>query len=181
MKNHQILNVYYFAVVVFVALLIFGCKTKYIKDSTVTNSEKVDTLQYYRIIERNNAINDSLKIVIGNISTGRKECDSVCQIAIDNLLSQLNTKKTSGSNSSSVAYDKAKKELNVNTSVGETESDSINYKQIIFRTKTVYSHRDVPVDKPLRNWQKFLMILGAATLGILIYKLTMFVRSKVPA
>ena len=169
-------------VLLFASVLLVSCKSKKpLKEVTETKTVNYDSIFQSRIIERNKAINDSLIIAIGAIKTERKECDSVCQIAVDRLLSQLNTKKTSGDNSSSVFYDPNKKTLNINNRVGETKSDSTNYKKLIFRTKTVYSHRDIPVDKPLPKWQLALMIIGAAAIGYFVLKITMFVRSKVPA
>ena len=169
-------------ILLFASVLLVSCKSKQpLTDKTVEKTVNHDSIIQSRVITRNEAINDSLKIIIGQVRTEKKECDSVCQIAIDRALSQLNTKKTSGSNSYDVFYDPNKKTLNVNSRIGATKSDSVFYKQIIYRTKTVYSHRDIPVDKPLRKWQLALMIIGAGAVGYFVLKITMFVRSKVPA
>ena len=78
-------------------------------------------------------------------------------------------------------YDPAKNTLNLNAVVGETKSDSDVLIQRITQTKTVYSHRDIPVDKPLQNWKLVLMIIGAATVGYFALRIALFVRSKVQA
>lgn len=178
MKSNQILIL---AVIISIASFFFlsGCKAKQPLQEVI--KEKIvnfDSISQSKIITKNLAINDSLSIIIGKVRTERKECDSVAQIAIDRLLSQLNTKKSSGNNNYSVFYDPNNNTLNMNTHVGATKSDSIVYNHVIYRTNTVYSHKDIPVDKPLPKWQLYLMIIGAGGIGYFIFKIVLFVRSK---
>lgn len=174
---------YFFSMLMILLLtsvLMVSCKSKII---TETKSEKVvnhDSINISKLSIRNQAINDSLKILIGQIYTGRKECDSVCQIAVNQLLSQLNSKKTSGSNSVDVNYNPKDKSLNVNTKVGETKSDSIKLYYYINTTKTIYSHRDVPVKMPLGKFQLFLMISGIIGIAVIIIYVFSFFKPKLP-
>lgn len=165
----------------FGSVFLVSCKSKQpLTDKIVEKTVNSDSIYQSKVITRNQAINDSLKIIIGQVRTEKKECDSVCQIAIDRVLSQLNTKKTSGSNSYGVFYDSKDKSLNLNAAIGATKSDSVFYKEIIYRTKTIYSQRDIPVHLPLPKWQLLLMIIGGGTIVFFILKLTLFFRSKIP-
>lgn len=68
----------------------------------------------------NREMTDSLRVSIGNVQTGRPDCDSLAQAAFDRLLSQLSLQRTSGNNRLSIDYDRIRKMLVVNTKVGET-------------------------------------------------------------
>lgn len=179
------ITAYFFSfliVFLFASLFLTGCKAKQpLQETKETTTVNHDSIFQSRVITRNKAITDSLKIVIGKIYTDKKECDSVCQIAINRLLSQLNSKKSSGDNSVDINYDPKDNSLNVNTKVGETKSDSLKFYYYITKTKTVYSHRDIPVDKPIPKWQLFLMISGAVAIGFYLFKLILFIRSRIPA
>lgn len=169
-------------ILLFSSLFLVSCKSKQpLQETKETTTVNHDSIFQSRVITRNKAIIDSLKIVIGKIHTDKPECDSVCQIAIDRLLSQLNSKKTSGDNSVETNYNTKDKSLNVNTKVGETKNDvQVKYYKIT-STKTVYSHRDIPVDKPIPKWQLLLMITGAVAIGFYLFKLILFIRSRIPA
>lgn len=175
---------YFFSLLVilfFSSLFLVSCKSKQpLETKTETKEVNYDSINKLQIITVNKEIIDSLKIVIGRIYTDKKECDSVCQIAVDRLLSQLNTKKTSGDNSFGAFYDKKDKSLNFNARVGATKNDSISFTKIIYRTKTVYSHKDIPVNRSIPKWQLILMIIGSGTIGFFILKLILFFRTKIP-
>lgn len=179
------ISAYFFSLLIvflFSSLFLTGCKAKQpLQETKETTTVNHDSIFQSRVITRNKAITDSLKIVIGKIYTDKKECDSVCQIAIDRLLSQLNSKKSSGDNSVDINYNPKDNSLNVNTKVGETKNDvQVKYYKIT-STKTVYSHRDIAVDKPIPKWQLFLMISGAVAIGFYLFKLILFIRSRIPA
>ncbi len=163
----------------FCLLLTISCKNKQaLVQTKVETTVNKDSVFNSKITIKNEAIIDSLKVVIGNIRTSVTACDSVCQIAIDKVLSNLNTQKKSGNNSYGIYYDKADKSLNLNTKIGETKSDSIVVEKYIKILKTIYSHKDIPVERPIPKWQLFLMIIGAATIGFYFYKITIFVSKK---
>lgn len=181
MKKAFIYILSVFIILLFSSLFLVSCKAKQpLQETKETATVNHDSIFQSRVITRNKAIIDSLKIVIGKVKTAKPECDSVCQIAIDRLLSQLNSKKTSGSNSVETNYNPKDNSLNINTKVGETKSDIQKQYYKITSTKTIYSHRDIPVDKPLPKWQLFLMITGAITIGYLFLKTTLFIKSKIP-
>lgn len=168
-------------ILLFASVLLVSCKSKQpIKETTVENTINKDSIYQSRVITRNQAINDSLKIIIGQVRTEKMECDSVCQVAIDRLLSQLNTKKTSGSNSYGVFYNSKDKSLNLNAAIGTTQNDSVYIVKKYHYTKTIHSHRDIPVEKPFNRWHLFLMITGAGTLGYLLLKIILFIKARIP-
>lgn len=175
---------YFFSLLIilfFSSLFLVSCKAKKpLETKTEATTINHDSINKSRVITRNAQIIDSLKIVIGRIYTDKKECDSICQIAVDRLLSQLNTKKKSGENSFGAYYDSKDKSLNFNAQIGATKSDSTSVTKIIYRTKTIYSHQDIPVHLPLPKWQLLLMIIGGGTIVFFILKLTLFFRSKIP-
>lgn len=179
------ISAYFFSlliVLLFSSLFLTSCKAKQpLQETKETTTVNHDSIFQSRVITRNKAITDSLKIVIGKVRTEKKECDSVCQTAIDRILSQFNNKKSSGDNSVETFYNPKDKSLNINTKVGETKNDSLKFYWYITKTKTVYSHRDIPVDKPIPKWQLFLMISGAVAIGFYLFKLILFIRSRIPA
>jgi len=100
-----------------------------------------------QVIDRNMAVIDSLKTVIGAVQTGRKDCDSICQATVDRLLSQINTQKTSGNNSYGFYYDAYKKTLVAYAKLAETINKTTNVAKARHQTTTVYktTTRTVPV------------------------------------
>lgn len=165
----------------FSSVFLISCKSKQPPLQEVFSEKTVnhDSISLVKEITKTKEINDSLKMIIGQIKTEKKECDSVCQIAIDRLLSQLNTKKTSGDNVADVWYDPKDKSLNINTKVGETKSENTHFYYKVTNAKTIYSHRDIPVEKPLSKFELFLMISGIVGLLIVALKTILFIRSKV--
>lgn len=178
MRKYLIFNLLFLLVL----LLMMGCKTSQpiseVKETTIVNQ---DSINLVKLTIRNQAIVDSLKIIIGSIKTEKKECDSVCQTAIDRLLSQLNTSKKSGANAYNVNYNPKDKSLNFNSKIGATENKITKEYYRITKTIKFYYTKEIPVEKPLAKWQLALMILGAATVGYLILKITLFIRTKMPA
>ncbi|WP_157499519.1 hypothetical protein [Flavobacterium commune] len=177
MKKYFLLNL--FAILILL-LMLFSCKTTQpineVKETTIVNHDSINLVKF---TIRNQAIVDSLKIIIGSIKTEKKECDSVCQIAIDKLLSQLNTSKKSGANSYNVNYNSKDKSLNFNSKIGATENKIYKVYYRITKTVTLYKTKEIPVDKPLPKWQIILMQIGAVTIGYLLLKFITFIKPKV--
>jgi hypothetical protein len=168
-------------IVIFFSSLFAGCKSKRtLKETKEIFISNYDSVYQSKISSRNRAINDSLVIALGKVRTEKKECDSVCQVAIDKYLIQLNTQKKSGDNSYGIFYDPQKNTLNFNNKIGETKSDTITVYKYIKTTAYIIKYKDVPVPVPLANWKLFLMISGAASLGYVILKITLFIKSKTP-
>lgn len=159
------------------SLLFLGCKPKQaLTEKHIEISKQHDSTVIASKIKVNQAINDSLKVVIGKISTQKKECDSVCQATVDRLLSQLNSRKQSGNNSAGVFYDTITKTITVYNRVGQTQ-DSVSSKiRTQYKDKLIYLDRPIEVEKPLAKWQLFLMYFGVAALTYSGIKIAMFAK-----
>ncbi|MEN2415547.1 hypothetical protein [Flavobacterium mesophilum] len=175
MKQYLALNILALLLLVAVA----GCGTsKPLKETIEKNTANYDSISNAETTTRNLEIIDSLKISLGKVKTEKKECDSVCQSAIERLLSQLNTSKKSGTNSYDLKYDQKDNSVNFNAKIGATESSSKKEYKYIGLIKTLYSHTDVPVEKPIPRWKQILLYIGLITIGYFIIKIIIFIRSK---
>ncbi|WP_163398143.1 hypothetical protein [Flavobacterium fluviatile] len=175
MKKYIALNL----ILIIVLILLVSCKSKQpIKEVYKEKEINYDSIFHAKNTEINKAIIDSLTIALGKVQTGRKDCDSVCQIALDNVLARLNIKKQSGDNSYDIRYDAATNTLYINNKIGATANKSkIEYRNV-GTIKTIYSHRDIPVEIPLKKWQITLMLIGAASIGYILIKIVNFIRLK---
>jgi hypothetical protein len=176
MRKYLALNL----IAIFALVLMASCKSKQpLKEITETKETNFESIFLSKKLERNLAIIDSLKIKIGAVKTEKKECDSVCQIAIDRLLSQLNTSKKSGNNSYDMSYNEKDKSLNFNSKIGETKNSSKTEYRYFMITKTITLSKDIPVNKPLAKWQIILMLIGAAAIGYILIKIITFIRLRI--
>lgn len=152
------------------------------------NTTKNTTVNHTDIkeIDRNKAVADSLQILIGQIRTGKKDCDSVCQEAVDRLLEQLNTKKTSGDNSYGVYYDKYSKLLIAYTNLAETKTEKvyINNDSIVYQDRFI--KKEIPVTVKYTPWYyKYPAYFGWACLlficGFIISKIRTWTKKRLPS
>lgn len=139
-------GLFFWTVVALLLLLssecLISCKSK--KPLVETKTVIIDNKELITVkseLVKSKAINDSLFAFIGNIKTGKPECDSVCQEAVDKALQNVNSKKNSGGNQAGFYYDKYKKMLVAYSKLEETISqskDSIHYKYkfLMLDTKT---------------------------------------------
>ena len=86
--------------------------------TTTTNTAKTETTQIF--VNRNKAIIDSLKLVIGKYKTAKPECDSITNAAIADVLSRINSSKSSGDNKLGFYYDKLNQTLVAYGQIAET-------------------------------------------------------------
>jgi len=148
MKNRLIRAVIFYTVFVLFFFLL-GCKSKQQKPIVIKETVTVENSDFARVkseLNRSKAINDSLKMYIGNIRTARPECDSVCQEALERQLSNFNNQKISGDNSFGIYYDKYKKMLVAHANLKETVSE---YKDSISKISKFRSQLlEIPVPAP---------------------------------
>ena len=111
-KEMKIALIYWFGFLA--VLLVASCKAVQTPPPTSQENSVVK-------ITRNREILDSIKLMVGKVNTGKPECDSVAQATIDRLLGQLALSKSSGNNAVKIDYDRIKKMLNINYSIGETQ------------------------------------------------------------
>jgi hypothetical protein len=166
-------------------LLVFSCKSKQIIHDTVVEKhiffmQKDST----KTIDKSLAINDSLILVIGDLVTGKKECDSLCAIQVNNLLSKLNAKKTSGKNEFGVFYDKKTKSIKAYGNVGETKTETTTKNETIVASQTKDVHKEVPVVVPFSKEQNFNIWTGRVFWFLLLffiaYKIIKWTKSIIP-
>jgi hypothetical protein len=123
--------------------------------------------------ETNLAINDSLKLWIGKIKTARPECDSVTQIEIDRVLSQLSRYIQSGNNSYKLNYDLHKKVLSIIAKIGATTNREIKIEK--GENKYFFVNRFTNI---LTSEQKFHVWIGRLFWVLLAVLITWKLKSK---
>lgn len=163
------------------SILLISCKAKPIAQDTHTEILKQkDTTSHIKITDNSKAIIDSLSIVIGKIKTAKPECDSVTQIAIDNLLQTLNTSKQSGDNGYNLKYNQLLKRLDLVIKIGATKNEITKD----YKSKNVFYDRfitkTISLKQRLPKWQLYLMIIGIGTILYFVIKLLLLIRTKIP-
>lgn len=150
------------AMLLFFALLTIGCKTilPVAETKTIENTKTIVVNDSTKTIDKSLAIKDSLNIIIGELNTGKRECDSLCKIEIERLLSQLNSYKQSGNNSCQIKYDKTTKSISVVTNIGETTNEKTNTKSIKTIDNNKSTVKPIIVEKPFTKEQKFNIWTG---------------------
>lgn len=148
MKN-KLTRALLFYTVLILFFVLLGCKTKQQLPVVIRETTTIENSDFARVkseLNRSKAINDSLKMYIGNIRTAKPECDSVCQDALERQLENFNNLKTSGDNSFGIYYDKYRKILVAHANLKETVSE---YRDSISRIKERKSEiKEVPVPAP---------------------------------
>lgn len=140
-----------------VILLLFSlsffalsCASKKVVKNTTTleTKEKNDTIKQREVI-KNLAVVDTLKIPIEKVTTPKADCDSITNEKINEILSRLNIKKTSGENAYGFYYDKLKRELIAYATIGATQNEKIvnqyhNQKTIVEKQITQVPVKYIP-------------------------------------
>lgn len=140
----------YFLVFLFVlattSFLFVGCGSK---KSISENKEEITKETNNTFVATNDkttisqAVEDSILKKIPFIKTGVKDCDSICNEKVDDLLEQLDFYKKSGDNLQQMYYNREKRLLTINTKLQETVSqlkDSVKVEEKKFKktiTKTI--------------------------------------------
>lgn len=132
--------------------------------STVKDVEKIILKEK---LARSLAINDSFFKNIPKVKTGAtklQDCDSLCDLKLNEILKGINTKKISGNNNYNLYWDEVKRNVVLAVKIDETISqykDSISIKdkrihELESSTKTI----EIPVEKPLTKLQIFFLYSG---------------------
>lgn len=118
--------IYWFSFLILLAAITVvpvACGKKPLPPETITTeTNHKSNLFTSHETERNQAILDSFRLMIGKIKTTRPDCDSVCQQAVDQLLRQLNSVKASGDNGYKLKYDELKKQLDIVLKIAATQN-----------------------------------------------------------
>lgn len=169
-----------FLILTLLSFVFISCSSakKHKEENTLLKSEiqKRDSLKSVII---NQAIDDKLITPVVQSNTGNRALDSLVNAKVDEILSKLNTSKNSGDNSYKLIYDKLAKQLEFYSKMAQTKNENTATKTT--NDKTIIQIKKIPVEivKPLSKLEKFLMVLGIATLLFLGFKAVVFIRNKI--
>lgn len=156
-------------------ILVFACKSKAptLNNSTDIQSSidksRVSSVKYWNF--QTLPINDLLQFSVPKIQTNStdKNCDSICNSKMREVLAQMNTEKSSGNNRYKWYYDHYNDKLKLIVQLEGNEKilrDSIN--DLKSSSNQVIKEKvEIPVPFDPSNWQSFLMVCGKIFLGIL--------------
>lgn len=106
-------------------------------------------------------INDSIVKPIPEIKTGDKNCDSICNLRVNEMLKQIEFYKRSGDNNYKIVYDENKRLLTIVAYMKaqlSQKKDSI-FEKVVYKDKFIYKTKEVPVNI-LTKEQKFNVWTG---------------------
>lgn len=150
-------------ILVVASFFVVSCKSKKptITEETNTKDSIFNSVATDTKTEISKAIEDSISKFIPVTKTGVKDCDSICDEKITDLLQQLNFSKTSGNNSYKLLYDKHKRLLSFVAKQEQTINQLKTKKEVkerhFLKTKTITITKDVP--KPVNRFG-FLDLMG---------------------
>lgn len=160
-----------FTAFLLIAILLFGCASKPI--------EKIHTIE--RIIEFkkdsvnvkqiNKAVLDSLFIQIAKVKTVKPECDSITQVTLDQVLTQVNSRKKSGDNEAGIYYDELKRQIIAYIKSAETTNEKTALNTVKKDIKIEKEVVKVPV-KYIPWWVKTLAWIGGITIAYVTYRVS---------
>lgn len=157
-------------VIFILSLFLKSCASKPIeKTHTVERivEYKTDSVKVTAI---NKAILDSLIIQVSKVKTIKPECDSITQATLDQLLSQLNSRKKSGDNEVGIYYDEIKKMIVAWQKVAQTQNEKLVSNKTAKETSVEKQIVEVPI-KYIPLWVKCLAFLGFASIVFLVWRI----------
>ena len=170
--------IYWFAFLLVLAttsFLFVGCKSKKPTTETNTKDSIFNSVATDTKTEISKAIEDSISKFIPATKTGVKDCDSICDEKVTDLLQQLNFSKTSGNNSYKLLYDKHNRLLSFvvkqEQTINELKSKQEVKARYFTKTKTITITKTyVPF------WVKVLAWIGAFSLLFWCYRISKIFR-----
>lgn len=134
-----------------------------------------------KLVERNKAIVDSLKLKIAQSATGDKKFDDAVNRAVNEILNKLNTSKSSGDNSYSLTYDEALQELRAVMNIGATENLKVINNATVHTKEVILNTKEIPV-KFIPQWVLVASIFGGccgfALIAWLLYKVSRIFKPR---
>ncbi|MFN3753302.1 hypothetical protein [Flavobacterium sp.] len=123
----------YLIVFLLILYIFFGCKSTQTSVSTDENLEskstKFDSINISLKVKETESSETKQGFKIPDMQTGIKNCDSLCDIAVNNALSSINLEQNNGKNQLKLYYDKLQKTLFLyNKLKGSKDSIAINSK-----------------------------------------------------
>lgn len=167
----------YFGFILFVALsvVVSSCKAKPVKEIHTIEKTIEKQKDSTSVTEISNAIIDSLKVKIAEIKTAKPECDSITNANIQELLSQIETSKTSGNNEIGFYYDQIKKMLVAYAKTGQSTNKETNTNNVNKEIEKDIQIKQIPV-RYTPNWIKWLAGFGALFIIFLAWRFSKIFR-----
>lgn len=128
----------------------------------------------------NNAINDRLTVPVIASKTNDANFDFLVNSKIDEILSKLNTSKSSGDNGYNFYYDLLNRQLQLETKIGQTKSEQNKTTKDTDQTKSELNIKPVIVNKPYNLAEKMIFSLGLFAFVYFGFRLFLFIKSKSP-
>lgn len=169
---YRALFFYTFVVILFLLACetLISCKSKKQSESIQESTVENNFTAVKDVKQINGAVNDSLFVQIGFLKTALKQCDSVCNEALQNELAKINSRKKSGNNETGFYYDKYRNLLVAYSKLEATvnhRKDSIVNKYYAVKTIRKETHT-VPAD--FTKEQSFNLWTGRFFwIGLLVY------------
>ncbi len=159
--------------------LLTSCSSaKKIKEENTILKSEIQKRDSIKSVVINQAIDDKLITPIVQSNTGNVVFDSLVNAKVDEILSKLNTSKSSGDNSYKLIYDKLTKQLEFYSKIAQTKNENTAVKSE--KAKTIIQVKKIPVvvEKPLSKLEKFFIGLGILAIVFIGFKVFGFIRKK---
>lgn len=150
-------------------LLMNGCASKPLEKTHTIEHVVTYRTDSLKVTVVNQAVLDSLFVQFSKVKTLKPECDSIAQLAFDQILVQLNSKKKSGQNEMGIYYDTIKKMIVGWQKMAQTQNEKTTSNKTTNAVNLEKEKVQVPV-KYIPFWVKILAILGGITLGVLVWR-----------
>lgn len=178
-KNNITLIVWF--AFLFTLLVMVSCKpTKPISEfkEEVKKDSLNELISINKNIEKSLPIKDTTAYNVPKVKTGvSKNCDSVCDAKIVEIMKQFNRSISSGKNKYKLLFDENQRQLLSITEMGETINqfqDSIHKMATVKQeTKIV---KEVVERKVYPKWLVYLAIIGAFSILFWIYRFTLIFK-----
>lgn len=162
MKNPKAFSLIIWFVFLTVIAVCTSCKSvqtpvvetlKTVEKNNLTDTTKI-------LVNRNKAIVDSLKIVIGKYKTAKPDCDSITNAAITDVLSRINSNKSSGDNRLGFYYDKLNQTLVAYGQIAETLESIKSSKSVQKEYYNINHTKPIIVEAQFTKEQTFNLWVG---------------------
>lgn len=155
----------------FLAVLqLCSCSQKTIRSSEKDYRFSFDSSMAKWTIDRSGAVKDRLRFYIPPASTGRADCDSLCDRHVQSLLERWRIDKRSGDNAYSIVYDRLTRQLEINLELAESLKESKERESSKGTVEIRENRVEIPVEYiPL--WVKVLAWTGALAIVVVILRI----------
>ena len=160
-----------YSIFLLLALLVASCAKRPLESKLSEKHFDFKSAHVFESIERNLPVSDHLQLYFPMSSTGKPDCDSICDRHLQNQLMRLNMEKRSGDNKYEILYDRYQRVLKINVHLAETvnrkkESDTAHY-----NFKETIEIQKIPVIVPVPKWIKVLAWIGGFSILFWVYRI----------